>query len=97
MKNDTLATVVYAKMNMFILDCNQNQQAQKALNSSFVEVLDFVDSMIDDKPVQALGRDIEGYHDTELLPVSDVTRHGPVSESGDACDWLNTFERRFAS
>lgn len=85
LKNETLATVVYAKMNMFLLDSSQNQQAQELLDSSFEDVLEFVDSMIDEDLVQALGSDIEGDHDAELTPVSDVDASG--SESGDAGDW----------
>jgi hypothetical protein len=38
--------------------------------------------MIDKEMVQALGSDIEGDHDTEMLPVSNVDASG--SESGDA-------------
>jgi hypothetical protein len=85
LKNETLATVVYAKMNMFLLDSSQNQQAQELPDSSFEEVLEFVDSMIDEDLVQALGSDIEGDHDAELTLVSDVDASG--SESGDAGDW----------
>jgi hypothetical protein len=85
MKNETLATVVYAKMNMFLLDCSQTQQAQDLLNSSFEDVLEFVDSVIDEELVQALGSDVEVDHDGELTPVSDVNASG--SESGDAADW----------
>jgi hypothetical protein len=47
-------------------------------------VLNIVDSMIDEELVQALGGDIEGHHDTELSPVSDVDATG--SASGDAGD-----------
>jgi hypothetical protein len=85
MKNETLATVVHAKMNMFLLDCSQSQQAQEVLNSSFEDVLEFVDSMIDEELVQALGSDIEGDHDSEVSPVSHVDASG--GESGDAGDW----------
>jgi hypothetical protein len=81
-----LATVVQAKMSMFLLDCSQSQQAQEVLNCSFEDLLKFdnVDSMINDKLVQALGGDIEGHHDTELSPVSDVDATG--SDSSDAGD-----------
>jgi hypothetical protein len=85
MKNETLATVVYAKMNMFLLDCSQSQQAQDIVNSSFEDVLEFVDSMNHEELVQALGSDIEGDYDSKLSPVSHVDASG--SESGDAGDW----------
>jgi hypothetical protein len=75
---------LYAKMSMFLLNCIQNQHAQQVSNISFEDVLKFVDSMIDEKLVQALGGDIEGHHDTDLSPVSDVDATG--SESGDAGD-----------
>jgi hypothetical protein len=42
---------LYAKMGMFLLDCIQNQHAQKASNISFEDVLKFVDSMIDEELV----------------------------------------------
>jgi hypothetical protein len=67
---------------MFLLDCSQNQQAQETLNSLFEDVLMFCDSMIDEELVQALDGDIEGHHDSELSPLSDVAATG--SESGDA-------------
>jgi hypothetical protein len=35
MKNETLVTVAYAKMKMFLLDCSQNQQVQEVLKSPF--------------------------------------------------------------
>jgi hypothetical protein len=38
--------------------------------------------MIDEELVQALGSNIEGDHDTEMSPVSNVDASG--SESGDA-------------
>jgi hypothetical protein len=85
MENEKLATIVYAKMNMFLLDCSQSQQAQEVLNSSFEDKLEFFDSMIDEGMVQAMGGDIEGDHDSELSPVSHVDASG--SESGDAGDW----------
>jgi hypothetical protein len=43
-------------------------------------VLEFVDNVIDEEMVQALGSNIEGA--TELSPVSNVDASG--SESGDA-------------
>jgi hypothetical protein len=85
MENEKLATVVYAKMSMFLLDCSQSQQAEEVLNSSFEDVLKFVDSMVDEELVQSMGSDIEGDHDSELSPVSHVDASG--NESGDAGDW----------
>jgi hypothetical protein len=58
-------------------------------------VLDFVDSMIDEEPFQALGSGMEGDRDTELSPVSDVD--ASESESGDAGHWLDTPERSFVT
>jgi hypothetical protein len=40
--------------------------------------------MIDEELVQPLGGDIEGHHDTDVSPVSDVDATG--SEPGDAGD-----------
>jgi hypothetical protein len=45
-------------------------------------VLELVDNMIDEEMVRALGSNIEGDHDTEMLPVSNVDASGSVS--GDA-------------
>jgi hypothetical protein len=82
-------------MNMIHLDCSQNQQPQEILNSSFEDVLEFVDSMIDVELVQALGSDDKGDHDTNLTPVSDLDASG--SESGDTGDWWDTLEQSFVT
>jgi hypothetical protein len=52
MQNETLATVVYAKINVLLLDCSQTQHSQEILNSSFEAVLEFFDSMIDEELVR---------------------------------------------
>jgi hypothetical protein len=82
--NETLEKVVHAKKNLFHLDCSQNQHAQEVLNSSFEDVLEFVDSLIDEELIQALISDIEGELDAEFSHVNDVDASG--SDFGDAGD-----------
>jgi hypothetical protein len=82
MKNNTLATLVYAKMNVDLLD---NIDGSKLTDSPMFEsVLDFVDAVIQEEMIEMLGSDLEAGSESQQQP-NEIKSSD--SDSGDAADW----------
>jgi hypothetical protein len=85
MKNSTLVTLVYAKMNVELLESADCEQLADA--PMFESVLDFVDAVIEEENVEMLGSEVEAISAGGDSRQQSNDSKGSDSGSGDAVDW----------